>query len=726
MRNSRYWSYVFRLAVCFACVCAGKARAVVFINEVSINPPGSLDTFREYIEFMGTPGMKLDGYAVALLNGAQQKLYPLGSIPPIPNPAPEIDEFFSLDGLALGANGLLVIAIAGIDNYPEVLSDTAFHGPWDDIWNGGLDVPGKLNNDGSNTVMLIRNRPGQTQADPTNSGALRWGKSVRQDFQFITDVVDPSDGMLKDQFGDGEIDTGKPDGFGGVTLDLKGKTTADIKDDLEIVDEISYEDQQGWEYDVDKREADIDSPVHKLKQRHVHTLLDPQGFNPDSLTRVDYRTTGAGWVPVDGATGEMPNGNNWQDTATEQWIRGENTVVFGDSIEIYYSNDLNSDPEAIQPFLTNVPDWLHDGVGQDYNFLVADTYPLWAGRTNPLAVLFIPGDADRDGDCDIADIAKLAAVFGNNNWIFSNSFGEAPMGDSGDPAAQTRPWDVDATGDNGIEASDLQWSLNFQGNTNGRIVGVRYDSPTPSATGVAINPNSSVSCTVSAVTTVPSGHPINQLQTGDFVQLTVRAQVTGGANNGATTANGVMQFIHDVNISQGGVLRVESITPLAPYSITRQSLISLQGANGDTGAALVNGYTTDFTRGLGSTASLYRVDLLAIGLGSANVTIVRAHEPKFVASTPGGLKVGHTDHNGNPNSVVYPSAISIAVTSSSPSLGNCDGDPLITLVDYACFRDCLNGPGGGIDLDCELFDLNSDGDVDLADFAMLARMFGGQ
>jgi hypothetical protein len=142
----------------------GSAHATVFVSEVVFNPPGSLDDFREYIELQGTPGKKLDGYAIAFLNGTEEKYYPRNSIPPIPSPTIEIDEFFSLDGLALGPNGLLVLAIANRSQYPEVLSDSAFVGPWASLWNGQLDPPGKLQNDGSNTLLLIRNRPGATQA----------------------------------------------------------------------------------------------------------------------------------------------------------------------------------------------------------------------------------------------------------------------------------------------------------------------------------------------------------------------------------------------------------------------------------------------------------------------------------------------------------------------------------------------------------------------------------
>jgi len=135
------------------------APAMVFINEVFINPPGGteFDAVREFIELAGTPGMKLDGYAIAVLNGTSQKYYPHGSIPPEPAESPEIDEFFSLDGLTLGDNGILALLVtdpAG-DRYPEIYNSTtdAHWINWSGLWNGGVDLPGTINNDGSTTII---------------------------------------------------------------------------------------------------------------------------------------------------------------------------------------------------------------------------------------------------------------------------------------------------------------------------------------------------------------------------------------------------------------------------------------------------------------------------------------------------------------------------------------------------------------------------------------------
>jgi hypothetical protein len=707
-----------------------QVRGVVFINEVFINPPGGADDTKEFVELQGTPGKSLDGYALAFVNGTQAKFYPLGSIPPIPNPPPEIDEFFSLDGLSLGDNGLLVIGIGIPTDYPTLLSDANFQN-WNGIWNGGLDTVGKLQNDGSNTIMLIRNRPGIAEADPTNVLGLRWGKDIGHDAELITPVVDPLDSVSKDQFGDGNLDKGDPNNMGGNTLDIKGASTlGDVTDDIEIVDEVSYEHDRGWEYDEDGRGVDVGSPSNGLPPRGVHALDDPQGFNSDILSRVDYRTKGSGWTPVSGGTGEMGNGNNWQDTATEQWVRGES--VLGASGQgsfpfYFFSNLANANPDAIQPYETNVPLWLDDASGTAYDFTVADTYQVMAGRINPLAITFIPGDSDRDGDCDADDIAKIVEVFGDDDWIFSNGFSAAPEGDSGDPSTQTRPWDVDATGNNGIEASDLQWTLNFQGDATGRIIGTAYDDSGSSTTGVALNSNGGVDCTVTTSVNVVGGNPVNALEIGDTIEVTVAGQVTTGANTTSGEENGIMQFVQDLAISAGGVLEVQSVTALGSFAKTRSALESLQGSSGDLGIDSINGYATSFTQGLTGAVDLYRVTLEAIGDGAADVTVSAAAATKFAASTPDGLKVGHTDSHGNPNSVAYPSALSFEVIGFVPA--DCDEDGDVDGVDFSVFASCFNKAGNPPrTLGCSAgqgnkLDFDDDGDVDGVDFSVFASCF---
>jgi hypothetical protein len=722
------------LFVAVLCIlwASSALQAAVFINEIYLNPTES-DEQNEYIELMGTPGMNLTGYAVAILNGTQVKYYPEDSIPSGPAEGPEIDEFFSLDGLSLGANGTLSLVSSDPSHplrYPFLLPTSnwiiwvpdvppLYDNPG--LWNGrgGSDPPGKLSNSGSVTVILIRNRPGMTEADPCNPAGLLWGKSVMHDVFLDEHVWTGTEWM--DQWGNGNIDKGEPNGMGGYSLDLTGLSNSDPNDDLEIVDELSYEDEAGWEYDTDGRHVDNGNSEPNFPPRHVHALDNPIGFKPDAISRVDYRTTGVGWVPSGDGTGEMTNGNNWQDTATEQWIRGNST--HSDSLPRKFYYDNGSVPlNTVQPYETNVPLWLDDGSGTDYNFGAIETYALMVGRTNPLAVPFIQGDVNRDGVCDTDDIAKTAAVFGDDDWIFSNSFSDAPEGDEVDPNTQTKPWDVDGTGDNGIEASDLQWTLNFQGDTTGHIVGVAYDTTTPASSGVYLNSNAGTECTVTTSVNIPSGRTLSTLIIGDIVEITVEGEVTADANTTSGQENGIMQFVHDVNIAPDGVIKVVSVEPLGPFSTTRASLQEKQGTDGDSGMDTINGYTTSFTEGLSAAADLYRITLEAVCTGSANVTIQPAEDAKFAASTPGGLKIGHTDSNGNPASVVAASPVS--VISLAPP-GDFDGDDDEDLADLFIFMAAFpsdDTPTGNWDPDCDISD-PCDGVVDLADYGVFVEFW---
>lgn len=713
-------------------VSAASPGAVI-LNEVFINPPGSFDDTHEFIELLGPPGMKLDGYAVACMNGMLEKYYPLNSINTVRDDLQEIDEFFSLDGLSLGANGMLLLGIGPATNYIGRATDTAVRGNWGTpgqfVWNGFRDTPGKIQNDGSNTFMLIRNRPGATQATNPNAPAspnLRWGKDVTHDGHLIRPVENPpGSGMFFDQWGDGDLDSGQPNGVNGQpTVDMTGESTPSILDDLEIVDEVSYEHDRGWEYDNDERHVDLGSTTPGLPYRHVHALDDPQGINPDVLTRVDYRTSGPGWPPEPGGVGEMANGNNWQDTATEQWIRGESLSAAGPTF--FYDNGANTNPDSIQPFFTNVPRWLSDGIAPDYSF-TPNSYQITPGSVNPLAVPFIPGDTDRDGDCDAADIAKLAAVFGNDNWIFSNGHPSAPEGEGGDPATQTRPWDVDLTGDNGIEPSDLQWVLNFQGNTTGRIVGRTYSGTTvtpATSANVYLNPNAGTACTITTSVILPPGRTLSTLEVGDVVTVNVLGQVTGGANFTADQQNGIMQYVHDCTLTSGGVVKVTGVSASGAFSKTRASLEQPLGVSGDGGIRRINGHATSFTQGLGAASQMYTVTLEAVGQGSTTMQLARSSETKFVASTPRGLKIGRTASNGDPASATYPAGVTFTVIESVPPCcpGNADkitpgqvnfADITAVLSNFNIFYPGSTGPG---DADC-------DGTVNFSDITNVLSNF---
>ncbi len=127
------------------------------------------------------------------------------------------------------------------------------------------------------------------------------------------------------------------------------------------------------------------------------------------------------------------------------------------------------------------------------------------------------------------------------------------------------------------------------------------------------------------------------------------------------------------------VMEVISITPLSSFGTTRASLQSLS----DLGADRVNGYTTDFTEGTSGPVELYRVSLQVIGPGTAYITIAPTTESKFAASTPHGLKIGHTNSNGDPNSTVYPAALSVVATAA----GDINGDGWVDFTDYSILGD---------------------------------------
>ncbi len=251
------------------------------------------------------------------------------------------------------------------------------------------------------------------------------------------------------------------------------------------------------------------------------------------------------------------------------------------------------------------------------------------------------------------------------------------------------------------------------------MVGVRYDSPMPSATGVVLNSNGGVQCAVTSAAVSPSGHSLDDLTVGDFVDVTVSAQVTAGAVTASGQQNGIMQFVQDLTFTSGGVLRVVEVTPLGAFAITRPALIALSGVSGDTGARTIHGYATSFTQGLTAPVALYRVRLQAVELGSTTVVITSAANAKFAASTPRGLKLGHTNQNGNPAGATYPAPFLIDVLNESTALpGDCDTSGSVVIADIDCFADCMNGPAIP-SAACSLVDFDIDGDVDLRDWVAL-------
>ncbi len=83
-------------ALALACLAGGRAQAgPTFLNEILRDAPGA-DNGQEFVELLGDPGASLDGVVFLAIDGD-------GSA------AGTIDTVFSLDGLTLGSNGLLLI-----------------------------------------------------------------------------------------------------------------------------------------------------------------------------------------------------------------------------------------------------------------------------------------------------------------------------------------------------------------------------------------------------------------------------------------------------------------------------------------------------------------------------------------------------------------------------------------------------------------------------------------
>ena len=60
------------------------------------------------------------------------------------------------------------------------------------------------------------------------------------------------------------------------------------------------------------------------------------------------------------------------------------------------------------------------------------------------------------------------------------------------------------------------------------------------------------------------------------------------------------------------------------------------------------------------------------------------------------------------------------------ALDDCNSDGWVDLIDYDDFDGCLSGPNGGLPLpECNCFDLDSDGDIDLSDVARFQAEFTG-
>jgi hypothetical protein len=283
----------------FMFLAAGTAHAQVIINEVYTNPPGggSVDNQWEYIELYGKPGMSLTGYMIASVFGGAD---PDNDNIPGPRPdsswdrgdeVPEIDEAYSLDGLTIGSNGFLVLYNNQASNsqIPALLPAATNRATFGTSHVPSGDVAGRIKNDGSATIVLIRRRPFHSvnaggisvydgfaantlTSGPTYPAGIRygWRKDVGQDINFNGRIDLNGVGQLVSTLlpppPEAPVQSEDPLPLGSVIVE-----TAKLEP-YQMIDDLAWSNGGGKEY------------VRSSQQE----LSDTSGFNPDAISRVNF------------------------------------------------------------------------------------------------------------------------------------------------------------------------------------------------------------------------------------------------------------------------------------------------------------------------------------------------------------------------------------------------------------------------------------------------------
>jgi hypothetical protein len=103
--------------------------------------------------------------------------------------------------------------------------------------------------------------------------------------------------------------------------------------------------------------------------------------------------------------------------------------------------------------------------------------------------------------------------------------------------------------------------------------------------------------------------------------------------------------------------------------------------------------------------------------------IVRFHLGSVTSSRPasGGLQARHKLFDRAANVEELEMLFDELVRSPDPA--DYDANGRVDLVDFARFQECLTGPGGAYQPDCQPGDVDEDGDIDLDDFRILQLLF---
>lgn len=408
---------------------ATAANAQVVLNEVYPNPPGSgtIDDRWEYIEIYGPAGMNLTGYMVASVFGGGD---PDGDDVPGPLPAgwdggdevAEIDEAWTLDGLTIGSNGLLVLYNNAQTSLarPMFAAGTNFatfqtsHCPT-------TDVGGRVKNDGSSTFTLVRKRPfhavnagGVSVYDGvvatsivngplTYPGAIRyaWRKDINPDVDFNGRIDFDGIGSLLNGGGSPAVEVG-------VNSERPATPAVGNPWTLEpyqMVDDVAWSNGGGKEY------------VRSSQQE----ISDTSGFNPDAVSRVRYFGTNpqAGHVYV---AGEMKPSR----MADEEFIYGD---VFDSGPQgqplVSYNVPFVGGPTDVNGPTYNVTGQLDAGGAYLLNDINLTGYKLTPGGFNDvdstgvggIAITqfrFVAGDFNFDGVVSCEDKSLIEASVGSS------------------------------------------------------------------------------------------------------------------------------------------------------------------------------------------------------------------------------------------------------------------------------------------------------------------------
>lgn len=408
-----------RIALIAGCALgAHAASAQVVINELYANPPGSgnNDNRLEFIEIYGPPGMSLTGWAIGAVNGGQD---PNGNDVPGPlsvgdpqEELAEIDECFSLDGLFIGPNGLLVlhnIATSAPLSFVPGLADPAT--PLRTFQQAHIpttDTAGRLNNDGSMNLVLVRRRPfhaltldGVSLLDgvPANTITIpnypadnryAFRKDVKHDVNY--DGRYDLNGIGTFIMGGGPVAPETPV----VSENGNNPGSPRFLEPLQVVDDVAWSNLGGKEYTRCRQQEISDTP----------------NYNPDAVSRIAYY----GANPQRGSIfsgGEM----SFTRMADEEWI-------YGDIIDFLEDFDLQYEPaRAGGPTDQNGPTYNELGqLDPSGTFLLNDInlagFRVTPGRFNDVdgsasggtvinQFRFVPGDFNFDGVVDCADRALI-------------------------------------------------------------------------------------------------------------------------------------------------------------------------------------------------------------------------------------------------------------------------------------------------------------------------------